>query len=111
MKAAEIKTTTASLQKKGQPFFEKGRGQGFFSDRAMDTSFFTKNQNTRPVIQPKLTIGQPDDKYEKEADAMADKVVQRLAMPDVLTKKETGVQTKPLAAIITPIVQTKCADL
>ena len=26
-------------------------------------------------IQPKLTIGQPDDQYEREADAMADKVV------------------------------------
>ena len=109
MKAAENKTTTSSLQKKGQPFFDKGSGQSFFFDRTMDTSFFRKNQNKRPVIQPKLTIGQPNDKYEKEADAMADKVVQRLAMPDVLTKKETGVQTKPLAAIITPIVQTKCA--
>ena len=109
MKAAENKTTTASLQKKGQPFFERGGGQGFFSDRAMDTSFFRKNQNTRPLIQPKLTIGQPNDKYEKEADAVADKVVQRLAMPDVLTKKETGVQTKTLASGITPLIQRKCA--
>ena len=109
MKAAENKTTTASLQKKAQPFFEKGGGQSFFSDRATDTSFFTKTQSKRPIIQPKLTIGQPDDKYEKEADAVADKVVQRLAMPDVLTKKETAIQTKPLAAVITPILQTKCA--
>ncbi len=68
------------------------------------------DENTQPAIKTKLTIGQPNDKYEKEADAVADKVVQRLAMPDVLTKKETGVQTKPLAAIITPIVQRKCAD-
>jgi hypothetical protein len=109
MKAAEIKTTTASLQKKGQPFFEKGGGKGFFFDHAMDTSFFTKNQNTRPIIQPKLTVGQPDDKYEKEADAVADKVVQRLAMPDVFTKKDTGVQTKSLASDITPFIQRKCA--
>ena len=40
-------------------------------------------------IQPKITIGQPDDKYEQEADAMADKVMR---MPQN-----------------TPAVQTKCA--
>src|SRR5690349_8850368 len=32
-----------------------------------------------PVIQPKLTINQPNDIYEQEADAMADKV---MSMPD-----------------------------
>ena len=109
MKIAETKTTTASLQKGGEPFFQKGGEQSFFSGHTVDTSFFTKRKNIKPVIQAKLTIGQPDDKYEKEADAMADKVVQRLAMPDVLRKKETDVQTKPLASAITPLVQTKCA--
>ena len=33
------------------------------------------------MIQTKLTIGQPGDKYEQEADAMAEKVVQRLSDP------------------------------
>ncbi len=33
---------------------------------------------TYPVIQAKLTIGQPGDKYEQEADEMADSVVQSL---------------------------------
>ena len=33
----------------------------------------------KPVIQPKLTINQPNDIYEREADAMADKVMR---MPD-----------------------------
>jgi Domain of unknown function (DUF4157) len=33
----------------------------------------------KPVIQPKLTINQPNDIYEQEADAMADKVMR---MPD-----------------------------
>lgn len=109
MKIAETKTTTASLQKGGEPFFLKGVEQGFFSGHAVDTSFFAKGKNTQPSIQAKLTIGQPDDKYEKEADAMADKVVQRLAMPDVLERKEPGEQARPLAAAITPLVQTKCA--
>ncbi len=34
-----------------------------------------------PRIQTKLTIGRPGDKYEQEADAVADRVVQRLANP------------------------------
>lgn len=38
------------------------------------------------TIQPKLTIGQPNDKYEQEADAMAEKV-NRMPM-------DNGIQTK-----------------
>ncbi len=33
------------------------------------------------LIQPKLTIGEPDDKYEREADNMARQVVQRIHEP------------------------------
>jgi Domain of unknown function (DUF4157) len=47
-------------------------------------------------IQPKLTINQPNDIYEQEADAMADKVM-RMEQP--------GVQLKPLAI---STVQRKC---
>ena len=32
-----------------------------------------------PIIQPKLTIGQPNDRYEKEADAVADQVVRMIS--------------------------------
>ncbi len=72
------------------------------------------------VIQRKLTIGSPDDAYEREADAMADKV---LGMSDsqVKTKVQTGplvqrkctdceeemVQTKSMASQITPLIQSK----
>jgi hypothetical protein len=62
-------------------------------------------------IQLKLAIGAPGDKYEQEADEMADQVmsmaspvhsppVQRQAAPE-----EEEVQTKPVAASITPLVQ------
>ena len=63
------------IQMKQQPFFtQKGR-DGFFSKSITTTnSFFSQ-----ATIQPKLTIGQPNDKYEVDADAMADKVVQRLS--------------------------------
>lgn len=36
------------------------------------------------IIQPKLTINQPGDQYEREADAMADKVM-RMAQPESQT--------------------------
>lgn len=59
--------------------------------------------------QAKLTIGQPNDKYEQEADRLADQV---MAMPDPKLQRqpegeeeEETLQTKPLANQITPLVQ------
>ena len=60
-------------------------------------------------IQAKLTVGAAGDKYEQEADAMASRV---MSMPDAAVQREVApeqtdeeVQTKPLAAAITPLVQ------
>jgi hypothetical protein len=58
----------------------------FFGDQ--QSSFF------QPIIQPKLNVNNPGDKYEQEADAMADKVS---AMP------ESQAHGSP------PPVQRKCA--
>lgn len=73
-------------------------------------------------IQTKLTIGKPNDRYEKEADRVADKVV---SMPEPSSTKggttavqkkgatctqEEKVQQKPLAASITPWVQRQPED-
>ena|GEM_PF-6278552 len=72
-----------------------------------------------PVIQPKLTIGQPNDKYEQEADRVADEVMR---MPESgvqrqcpeyeeglqrqpVEEEEDMVQPKPIAEQITPLVQ------
>ena len=62
-----------------------------------------------PTFQPKLKIGQPNDKYEQEADRVADQV---MAMPDPKLQRqpeneeeEGTLQTKPLADQITPLVQ------
>jgi hypothetical protein len=60
------------------------------------------------TLQAKLSIGQPNDKYEQEADRVADKV---MSMPDPeLQRQELGeeeeeetVQAKFLAEGITPI--------
>ena len=58
-------------------------------------------------IQAKLTIGKPDDKYEQEADRVADQV---MSMPEPGVQRQPEeekeeIQTKPLAEQITPLVQ------
>lgn len=59
--------------------------------------------------QAKLTIGKPNDKYEQEADRVADQVMR---MPDPSLQRqpeaeeeEETVQAKPLANQITPLMQ------
>src|SRR4051812_43369229 len=64
-------------------------------DQKSKSSFF------KPLIQPKLTINQPNDSYEQEADAVADKVVRMPA-----NQTDSFFQPKPLP--VTP-VQRKCA--
>lgn len=70
-----------------------------------------------PLIQAKLTIGQPNDKYEQEADSVADAVmhmpeskVQR--QPEEEGEEDDGevVQTKSIANKLTPIVQREVSD-
>jgi hypothetical protein len=39
-------------------------------------------------VQPKLAIGQPNDKYEQEADRVASQVVQRINNPQPLQREE-----------------------
>jgi len=47
------------------------------------------------VVQPKLVIGQPNDKYEREADRVAKEVVQHINSPSPqLTGKSPTVQRK-----------------
>jgi peptidoglycan hydrolase-like protein with peptidoglycan-binding domain len=68
-------------------------------------------------LQRKLTVGAADDQYEQEADHVANRV---MSMPDAVPTnsmhpaiakdtaeedKEQTLQTKPLAASITPLVQ------
>ncbi len=58
--------------------------QHFFGARSSNPSFFPAT-----VIQPKLRIGQPGDKYEREADAVADRVVSgQTASPQLSTASD-----------------------
>jgi len=43
--------------------------------------FYSKLRSRSMTIQPKLSIGEPDDKYEKEADNTAARVVQQINSP------------------------------
>ena len=66
-------------------------------------SFFASQANSSLFIQPKLTVGQPNDKYEKEADAMADKVVNQA--------RHDSLRTSPITnSSMIPSVLTKCAE-
>lgn len=93
MKVTEAKKSNSAqnrIQAKREPFFLKeGKGTFFSKSNKATTSFFSPTG-----IQPKLTIGQPNDKYEIEADTMADKVVQRLSDPSSVEPTSNVVQTK-----------------
>lgn len=99
MKAAEAKSV-ATPAKANSSFFNKGADTVLLSDSATQTPFFRKQSDSAFFVQTKLTVGQPDDKYEQEADATADKVLQRLG-----TNETSSAGFSPS---ITPFVQMKC---
>ena len=64
----------------------------------------------KPAIQRKLNVGKPGDKYEVEADDMANKVVDKIGEQNTIQKTEGNeeeLQQKPLAASVTPLAQRK----
>lgn len=74
------------------------------------------NQAIGRIIQAKLTIGQPGDKYEQEADSVADTVMRmreppvvRRQMPEPENEEET-VQAKSLAQQIAPLVRRQVEE-
>ena len=111
MKVAETKTA-ASSAKSNAPFFQKGVRQGLSYSADNEQPFFQKKVNDFPGIQAKLNIGKPNDKYEVEADAVADKVVQRWSNKNNINQNNNGenIQAKPIAynTSISSFIQTKC---
>jgi hypothetical protein len=91
--------------------------QAAAGNRAVSDLVQMHTANSRPpMIQAKLTINQPGDKYEQEADRIADQVmrmpdlaVQRQEVPEE-EEEDKMLQMKPLAAQITPLVQREIAD-
>ena len=101
-------TTADRAAKTHTPFFKKANDTDLPSTET-ENSFFPRQYATA-LLQTKLNIGQPNDAYEKEADAVADKVVQRSVAADSTLKNESTLQTKPLAATLTPLIQEKCEN-
>ena len=109
MKAAEPKSASIStIQKKSNiPFFDTDQASEkespfFAPQEASGTDAFFQPA-TPPIIQTKLTVGQPNDKYEQEADSVADKVVQRLSKSDNANHQSTP----SVSEASTPIIQHK----
>lgn len=100
MKSLQTENITPSNSEKS-PFFQKKSNRNFFNPISNKT-FFLNGSSASRAIQSKLTVGQPGDKYEQEADAMADRVVQRLAAPIVANNKSNITNN--------PSIQRKCAD-
>ncbi len=60
----------------------------------------------RTPIQPKLKVNPPGDRYEQEADDMANRVMRMPeSQPQRLGEEEESLQTKSLASQITPLAQ------
>lgn len=105
MKSAQKNTHSANIQEKANaPFFQAKESEATANER----TFFTKNDQAKPsflnsssspTIQAKLTIGQPGDKYEREADAVADRVV----------RNQSAVSPLSDTPSVSPI-QRKCSD-
>jgi hypothetical protein len=80
---------TKSSNRGSSPFFNSKNSSGFFG------------------VQPKLKVGQPGDKYEVEADRVAEEVVsyQPDNQPFFAAPQTQLIQQKPIAERITPLVQ------
>ena len=101
--------TPVQRQADQSPFFSRKEDAGFFGDK--------KNFFPSATIQAKLSVSSPDDPQEKEADAMADKVM-RMPEPAAAPaakeeeklqkkeKKEESIQAKPESHPV--LVQAKC---
>lgn len=50
------------------------------------------NPNSELTIQPRLTVGPADDKYEREADEVANRVVGKLSLQSASTDSESALQ-------------------
>jgi hypothetical protein len=77
-------TSKTAAQLSNQPFFTKKAGGGNFFEPARQTA--------SPALQTKMAVNEPGDKFEQEADKMADKVMRMTApSPD----KEEKLQRQP----------------
>jgi hypothetical protein len=80
--------------KSSRSFFSKQNASGFFA------------------VQPKLTVGQPNDKYEQEADRVAEQVVDGASREQSFFAPATSpnLQSRPLVETISPLAQMQSEE-
>jgi hypothetical protein len=77
-------TSTNAAHVANRPFFAKAGGGNFFAPAATAV----------PAVQMKMAVNKPGDKFEQEADLMADKVM-RMPAPAPIAGKEEKLQRQP----------------
>ncbi len=80
---------------------------GLFKREKPDKPHASNDAFIKPTVQTKLKVGKADDRYEKEADQVADKVVNANHTADNIRKKgsEEEMQQKPIASSVSPLLQ------
>ncbi|MDX2361407.1 MAG: DUF4157 domain-containing protein [Crocinitomicaceae bacterium] len=123
-KAANKHNSSLFIQPSATQIAQKAKEGGENTTQSAEpsnTPYFGKAPLFNPMntVQARLKMGQPNDKYEQEADRMADKVVSSpsaapAAAPQVndssptvqkMTEEEPEVQAKKFSETITPLVQ------
>ncbi len=97
MKAKAVSKSAQGPKPSNQPFFNHTKKGSFLSPGQEQQPFFSPQ-----TIQPKLTIGEANDPFEREADAVADQVVGRAgntpavqAKCEACEQEEAGLQKAP----------------
>ncbi len=98
----------------------KNNSNSSFFQQGYQTFFSPKSTFFSPTIQTKLEVGSPNDRYEQEADSIADRVINNVGNSSIsessqgiqrkcaACEEEEKVQRKPLN--ITPIIQKSGND-
>ena len=78
MKATDTKSSARTAHQQQQ----QSAGNTFFNKEGSSSFFGEPDAAPKPFfVQRKLTVGEPNDHFEKQADHVADKVVQRMSKP------------------------------
>ena len=72
--------TTVTKESRGSP---PVRRMASSAHRPIGMADRAQREQIRTILQPKLTIGQANDKYEQEADRAADQVVAGQPVPQI----------------------------
>lgn len=98
MRTSESKTTSQQhhdTKSKGSFFQQEGAKESFFQSEAIVQRKPFFERSAEQEVQAKLTVGPTNDKYEQEADQVADQVVQRVADSEQQATQEVSTTRVP----------------